>query len=261
MSLMQEIRDHAVPANSVAIWWLGQTGYIFKSPGGTVVSVDAYLTDSCATLSDVMDLKRRAPILIAPEELDVEVFACTHNHQDHTDPDTIRGLRCKRTAMFVGPHPSCEVFAAEGIPSDRIRATWPDCALTFADLTLRGTWALPTDTSDLNHMGFVLQFADGPKIYHTGDTDDSPILASAAKHAPDVMMVVINGGFNNLSAWEAAVLTAAIKPKVAIPCHYDMFADNAIDPRQFAAALSQTAPAVRYQEMQYGQVFVYARPE
>lgn len=258
MRLMDEIRQAAVPAGAVAIWWLGQSSYVFKSAGGMVVGVDPYLTDSCASLDEGVDLRRQVPILIEPEELDVDVFACTHNHQDHTDPETIRSLACKQTALFVGPHPSCEVFLQLGIPAERIQPAWPDCEICHGDVTLRGTWALPTDASDLNHMGFVLEFGSGPKVYITGDSDDSPLLASAAKFKPDVMIAVINGGFNNLSAWEAAELAAKIRPKIAIPSHYDMFVDNAIEPRQFQAALRVAAREVEYRELKHGETFVYS---
>jgi L-ascorbate metabolism protein UlaG (beta-lactamase superfamily) len=67
-----------------------------------------------------VDLSRRVPILIPPEELNVDVYACTHNHLDHTDPVTIGGLRNKDTAQFIGPHPSCEVYRAQGIETGRI---------------------------------------------------------------------------------------------------------------------------------------------
>ncbi|MCC6394054.1 MAG: MBL fold metallo-hydrolase, partial [Bryobacterales bacterium] len=43
MSLMTDIRAYPVPGNSVALWWLGQSGYIFKSHEGTLTSVDMYL--------------------------------------------------------------------------------------------------------------------------------------------------------------------------------------------------------------------------
>lgn len=260
MGLMEQIRQAVVPAGAVSIWWMGQSGYIFKSPGGAVVGVDLYLTDSCAALEEGVDLRRRVPVLIEPEELDVDLFVCTHNHQDHTDPETIRNLGCKSSALFAGPHPSCEVFQQLGIDAARIQAAWPDCEIRHLDFVLHGTWALPTDTSDLNHMGFVIECVSGPKVYITGDTDDSPLLESAAKFAPDVMIAVINGGFNNLSAWEAATLAAKIRPKIAIPSHYDMFADNAIDPRQFAAALRVAAPAVEYRELKHGEAFLYAAP-
>ncbi|WP_204352084.1 hypothetical protein, partial [Klebsiella pneumoniae] len=75
----------------------GQSGYVFKSPEGTLASVDLYLTDSCRAANPDFDLARRVPVFIEPEDLNVDIFACTHNHQDHTDPETIRRLRNKDT--------------------------------------------------------------------------------------------------------------------------------------------------------------------
>ena len=258
MSLMQEIRGYPVPKHAVALWWFGQNGYIFKTPEGTLTSVDLYLTDSCACLNPGFNLSRRVPILISPEELDVDIFACTHNHQDLTDPETIRNLRNKDTMQFVGPHPTCEVYKKEGIESARIVPAWPQCDLEFRDVRIHGTFALPTDQTDLNHMGFVLQFGSGPKVYITGDTDDTPLLHEAARHSPDLMITCINGGFNNLSHWEAADLAGHIKPRVAIPCHYDMFPDNAADPQQFRAAMHIKAPDVAFHELKHGKVFVFS---
>src|ERR1700722_5408084 len=89
MSLMQEIRDFPVSRNAVAIWWLGQNGFIFKTTEGTLLSTDLYLTNSChdAYADSGINLDRQVPILLPPEELNVDLFTCTHNHQDHTDPE------------------------------------------------------------------------------------------------------------------------------------------------------------------------------
>jgi L-ascorbate 6-phosphate lactonase len=105
----------------------------------------------------------------------------------------------------------------------------------------------------------MLQFGNGPKVYITGDTDHHPLLYSAAAQQPDLMITCINGGFNNLSHWEAADLAAKIKPRVAIPCHYDMFPDNSIDPHQFRAALSQVSPETRYHQLIHGEPFVFEK--
>ena len=259
MSLMREIREFPVARGAVAIWWLGQNGFIFKTPEGTLLSTDLYLTNSCAgNLPDSgLDFNRQIPILLPPEELNVDLFACTHNHQDHTDPATIEGLRHKDTMQFVGPHPSCAVYREKGIESGRIVPTWPSCEIEFRDVRIHGTFALPTDTSDLNHMGFVFEIGNGPRVYVTGDTDYSDLLASAAQHRPDLMITCINGGFNNLSHWEAAQLAAQIKPKAAIPCHYDMFRDNSVDPAQFKASLTLSAPGVRYLRLDHAKPFVF----
>src|SRR6478672_11667915 len=239
MSLMSDIRTFPVPKNSVGIWWLGQNGFIFKSHEGTLVSTDLYLTNSCAdNYRDIgVNLDRRVPVLLPPEEVEVDVYTCTHNHQDHTDPETIRRLRHKDTAQFVGPQPSCSVFREQGIEGGRVLPAWPDCAMEFRDVSVHGTFALPTDDTDLNHMGYVFRFGNGPAVYVTGDTDYSELLFAAAKHKPDLAITCINGGFNNLSHHEAAQVMSHIKPKAAIPCHYDMFPDNQADPLLFRASL------------------------
>lgn len=254
---MDEIRRFPVPTKSVAIWWLGQNGYIFKSPEGTLAGVDLYLTDSCADLHPGLNLSRRVPVLLKPEEANVHVFACTHNHQDHTDPETIRGLRNKDTIEFVGPRPSCNVFRNEAVEEGRIVPAWPDCEIECRDIKLRGTFALPTDDTDLNHMGFVFEIGSGPKVYVTGDTDHCELLYSARRHSPDLMITCINGGFNNLSHWEAADVADKIRPRAAVPCHYDMFPDNSANPKQFEAALKVKAPEVGYQELVHGKPFVF----
>lgn len=259
-ALMQQIRQVRPPAGSLALWWLGQMGYIFKSPGGTTLGIDLYLSNSCAPLEPGLDLRRRVPVLIEPEELEVDVFACTHNHQDHTDPETLRRLRSKHSARFVGPPPSCAVFRTEGVPEDRIHMIWPDGEFRLADLTLRGVFALPTDATDLNHLGYLIRFGDGPTAYLTGDTADHELLAAAVRVRPQVMIACINGGFGNLSHWQAAGLAARLAPEVAVPCHYDLFPDNAADPRQFRAALAVRAPQVRYRELEYGKLWIYPEP-
>jgi L-ascorbate metabolism protein UlaG (beta-lactamase superfamily) len=103
--LKRQIRECKIPQDSVGIWWFGQNGFILKSAEGTVCSVDLYLTDSCARLPFDINLSRPAPILLEPSEIEVDVFACTHNHQDHTDPETIRNLRNRDTMKFVDRTP------------------------------------------------------------------------------------------------------------------------------------------------------------
>jgi L-ascorbate 6-phosphate lactonase len=203
-------------------------------------------------------MNRNVAVLIEPEEVDVDLYVCTHNHLDHTDPGTLARLTHRDTAQFVGPHPSCETFRAHGIESGRIQAVWPDHEIEFRDVYLRGTFALPTDDSDLNHLGYILQFGKAPRIYMTGDTDYCSLLASASRSEPKLMVTCINGGFNNLSHDEAAQLAAKIKPKVAIPCHYDMFPDNAADPAQFRAALMLRAPDVQYLRPEHGKPVVFS---
>lgn len=256
---MESVRRFKVDKGSVALWWLGQMGYLIKTPKGTLISVDAYLTNSCKKIGDTLGLNfdRRVPVFIEPEELEVDHFLCTHSHYDHADPETIGRLRKEAVETFVGPGLACEAFCRCGVGEARIQQVYPGAKTQISDVLVHGTFAMPTDDSDLNHMGFVLAVENGPRIYISGDTDYSDLLAHVRKLEPDIMIVCINGGFNNMSHSEAADLAATIKPKVAIPCHYDMFPDNAADPQQFRACLHYRASDVRYEQLDYVQPFIF----
>jgi L-ascorbate 6-phosphate lactonase len=255
MRLMDEIREFRVPRLSVGVWWLGQNGFIFKTPEGTLCSIDLYLTNSVPELLPhiPVNLSRMQPVFLQPEELVTDIYACTHSHFDHADPMTIRNLRNKDTMLFIGPSLTCRKYQSYGVEDSRIVHVWPEEEVEHRDVRIRGTFALPTDGSDLNHVGFLLTFADRLKVYLTGDTDHSELLATVGKHSPQVLITCINGNYNNLSHWEAAELAKWIEPQVAIPCHYDMFPDNSIDPQQFRASLKIRAPKVCYRELPHAQ--------
>ncbi len=256
---MESIRNYKVDHGSVALWWLGQMGYLIKTPRGTLISVDAYLTNSCKKVGDSMGMNfdRKVPIYIEPEELSVDHFLCTHSHQDHADPETIKRLRQQEIPSFVGPGMAADSFVSCGVKGSKIQQIFSGGKLQISDITLHGTFALPTDDSDVNHLGYVLAIENGPRVYISGDTDYTNLLGHVAKLEPDVMITCMNGGFNNLNHWEAAEVAAMIKPRVAIPCHYDMFPDNAADPQQFRAFLHLRAPQIKYQQLEYVKPFVF----
>jgi L-ascorbate 6-phosphate lactonase len=258
MGLMQEIKQFEVPPNQVGVWWLGQNGFIFKTAEGTTLSVDLYLTNSVPELLPDLpvNLQRELPIFLAPDELETDIYACTHSHFDHADPHTIRVLRNKDTIQFVGPALTCRAYRDYGIESGRMISIAPQEEISHRDIRIEGTFALPTDDSDLNHIGFLLTFYDKYRIYITGDTDHCELLASVAKREPQTLITCINGNYNNLSHWEAAELAKWVNPKVAIPCHYDMFPDNSIDPAQFHASLKIRAPKVNYLQLSHAKPFL-----
>ena len=137
-------------------------------------------------------------IIVLPEELDVDHFLCTHSHYDHADPETIGRVRKQAVQTFVGPGLACESFCNCGVEKAKIQQAYPGGKLQVSDVVVHGTFAMPTDDSDLNHMGFVLAVENGPRIYISGDTDYSDLLAHVRKLEPDIMITCVNGGFNNL---------------------------------------------------------------
>ncbi len=258
-SLMNEINSLKVPDGGVCLWFLGQNGWILKSPSGFTLAVDPYLSDICNGRRPNLNQKRQVPVFIDPVDLAVDLFACTHSHVDHACPTTIAGSWNAGTRRFMGPAETLGVFERAGIPKDERILFWPNHELRFADLTFIGTFALPTDHTDLTHMGFVVAVDDGPRVYFTGDTAATDILWTAARHEPDVMIVCINAGFKNLSHWQAAEFVKVVDPKIAIPCHYDMFPDNSAPPHMFRASLAVMGIEEKYKLVEHAKQFVYVK--
>lgn len=255
--LMEEVAAFQVPRHSFALWYLGQNGWILKSPSGFTVAVDPYLADFCNGRRPNLDQARQLPVFVAPEALKVDLLACTHSHVDHACPISIAGALKAGTKHFFGPAETQLTFEKCGVPAAQRSLTYPNHRAEFADLAFTGVFALPTDHTDLTHMGFVIEVDKGPRLYITGDTAETDLLETAGRHKPQVMCVCINAGFKNLSHWQAAELVKAIDPEVAIPCHFDMFRDNTCPPHMFRASLAVLGIEEKYLLLDYAKPFVY----
>ncbi len=88
---MKSIREFRLPPNTLAIWYLGQNGFILKFDEGPLIGIDLYLTNSRTSkfAHPLYRLDRQLPVFIEPEDLDIDIFITTHSHQDHADPETI----------------------------------------------------------------------------------------------------------------------------------------------------------------------------
>jgi L-ascorbate 6-phosphate lactonase len=260
MNLNDQIRRYELRQGHVGLWWLGQASFVLKSPRGKLIAIDPYLTNSCSETagSGGLDVDRLFPPLISPEQLHVDAIAFTHSHQDHCDPKTIAGYRSAGgRGPFVATGETMEKLAGMGIPSGQILLTWPNKEHRVGDVRIKATFAIPYWGDDLTHIGYLVFIDNGPSVYFTGDTDYHDILGYIGEYKPDVMVTVINGAFRNLGPNEAAKLTARINPKVVIPCHYDLFRDNSLDPRLFRSCLHAAGLADRYRCLNHGEPFVF----
>jgi len=259
---MESIRQHQVPPNALTIWYLGQNGFILKDSAGPLVGIDLYLTNGCATRFAHLPyrLDRQLPVFIEPEDLDVDVFITTHSHEDHADPETIRRMRKTSTTKFIGPFDSIQVYQSCGVDQSCCRLIHPGESVELAPSTFaQATFAVPTDTTDLNHTGILLRFPSGLTFLNTGDTAYAECLKSLLPTDIDICAICINGGFNNLSVTEATALVKALKPQTVIPCHYDMMINNIASPKMLKVAMDLKGIDAQYVEMKYYQPWTYKR--
>jgi L-ascorbate 6-phosphate lactonase len=260
---MQQLRAYPVPAGAVCLWWLGQASFLLKSPAGKLIAVDPYLSNSCRALGlqAGFDMDRLVPPPLPPAELvGIDLYAMTHSHGDHLDPETLAGYRAAGGAgPYLAPAETAEKLRELGVPPDQVVMTWPNKVYRVGDVQVRATIAIPFGADDLTHVGYLIQVDQGPTVYLTGDTGYHEILvAAAAPHRPDVLAAVINPAFRNMGPAEAARLAKELNVKVAIPCHYDLFPDNSLPPQLFRTNLKFEGLGDRYRQLEHGVPFTYS---
>ena len=256
-AMMDEIREMSVPADGLALWALGQSGFAMKPGDGPLVCIDPCLADPVAKLNPAWS--RLYPPPIEPEALACDVLVITHDHLDHLDPDTISRLTPDAVGMFVGPGNACRHLATLGVAEDRICRLDASQTLTLNGLELTGTLAVTNDATQPDAEGVLLRFANGLTVYHTGDTAFTPLLAHVASQKPDLYIPCINGRYGNMDAFEAAVLGACLRAKWAVPHHFDMFKDNLADPAHFVAAMADLAGETECVALKPGQMHLFDR--
>lgn len=260
-AFMGSIRTFEPPPNAIAVWFLGQNGFLLKEGGGPLLGIDLYLSDSCAQAFAARPyrLNRQLPVFIEPEDLDIDIFLTTHSHDDHADPVTIRRMNKDRT-IFVGPFDAVRRYRACGVPDTACRLIHPGQQLDFGSrTTVVGTFALPTDATDLNHLGFLIRFSSGITFYNTGDTAYSERLLTLLPTGVDVCAICINGGFHNLSTQDAASVVKVVRPRVVIPCHYDMMVNNVGSPEMFRVALENNGSDAEFTVLKYYEPWVFQK--
>jgi L-ascorbate metabolism protein UlaG (beta-lactamase superfamily) len=250
-ALLAEIAATCPAPGSLAVWWLGQSGYLIKSRQGAIV-IDAYLsehlTHKYAATPRPHVRMTRAP-LRGEDLAGVDLVLASHKHSDHLDPGTVPSLLAAspRTRLVL---PAAIIAHAQGlgIPAARMRSlvageTFADAASGFSIRALPSAHeALDTDTEGRHlYLGYVIE-AEGLRLYHSGDSLAYDGLAGWLGPGPfDVLFLPINGRdpargvSGNMSAAEAVALAAAIRPRFVVPHHYDMFTFNTVPVALFEA--------------------------
>jgi L-ascorbate metabolism protein UlaG (beta-lactamase superfamily) len=87
-------------------------------------------------------------------------------------------------------------------------------------------------------VGYVIEFENGFKIYHLGDTDVFGDMALISKmHQPDLALVPIGGHYGMDPAGAAYAIRELVRPKQVIPIHYGTFPVINRTPAEFKTAL------------------------
>ena len=209
---------------------LGHGGVLYRSPGDKWVWVDRWSA---------------APNYVAPPEpWQVDIIAPTHLHFDHVGDDAVDVVElAQRGGTVIGSHEASMYLASRGVEAvgmnkgGRFEAAGIGFNMVHADhtggVTITGDDAV---TRDLGCWGWVLEFEDGTRVYHTGDTDLFGDMALVKDRWSPSIAVLPIGGHYTMGPADAGRAVGLIGAKIAIPVHYGTFPALAGTPEQLAAA-------------------------
>lgn len=256
LSLAENIATRIVPENHLAIYWLCQAGFAFKTSKGKVVLIDPYLTD---VVERLIGFKRMMACPISVEEIAADLIICTHEHLDHMDTDALPVLAKNERIHFAGPVECMKEFEKQEIPGKHCHLLEEGKSLEFGGIKIHAVYA---DHGELapDALGVVVDF-EGIRVYHTGDTAlRVEEFRPAIDLKPHVLLPCINGAFGNMNADEAATLTGLVSPHVVMPTHFWMFVEQNGDPRRFLDLCSKLAPNTQAILMKPGEEFLFQKP-
>lgn len=175
---------------------------------------------------------------VAADEIDVDYILATHGHGDHLG-DAVE--ISKRTgATIIAPNELAVWVAAKGADAHNMHIggafnfEFGRVKLTIAH---HGSAAGESQLEYTgNPCGFLLTMA-GKTIYHTGDTGlfyDMKLIGEM--NDIDLMFLPIGDNFT-MGVDDAVKAVEFVKPKIAMPMHYNTWDIIAAEPKEFAQKL------------------------
>lgn len=202
---------------TMKITWLGQAGLMIET-GDEIILVDPYLSDSVEKIEP--HNYRRVPVDERFLKVRPTVILLTHDHLDHTDPETL--------VHYLGADTRVTVLAPEtawshvlerfgGIGNNYVKVMrhteWTERSVHFR--------AVMADHSDPTAVGYLIG-AEGKTLYVTGDTLYNPDIFSDLPEKIDAVFLPVNGKGNNMNMTDGARFCERIGA-TAVPYHCGLF--------------------------------------
>jgi L-ascorbate metabolism protein UlaG (beta-lactamase superfamily) len=186
------------------ITWFGHATFKIQT-SGKIIYIDPYVLPKGSPLADI--------ILI------------THDHYDHCDPSKVNEIKSDRTQIVTTEK------AAQKLGSDVKKVKAGDY-LEIEGIRIRAVEAYNTNKPFHPKgvgVGFIIE-SEGKRVYHTGDSDYIPEMNSL-KGMTAVLIPI--GGTYTMDINTAAEAILAMKPKFAIPMHYNFLEGLNADAGEF----------------------------
>lgn len=269
--LNEEIEEEFVEPNSFAMWWLGCVGIWIKSSENTNICIDLWCGNGkrtkktknmiaghqMANMAGVRKLQpnlRASPFVIDPFAINkVNAILSTHYHNDHIDINVAAAVlqNIKEPIPFIGPKYSVEKWIEWGVPSERCITVKPGDSIKIKDIEIiivdsfDRTCLVTTPPENLKNtvpdmdvkaVNYIIKTSGG-NIYHSGDSHYSIYFA---KHGKDYNIDVALASYgenpigiaDKMTSIDVLRMAEALRCKVIIPIHYDVWTNFMADTRE-----------------------------
>lgn len=292
--LIADVNECALKPGELALWWLGQHSFIVKL-GATVVYIDPYLTPRqarlVAPLLEPREVTNADCILGSHDHSDHidrpawPALAKASPHAKFVLADLLRVRLARELDMPLDRFAGLDDGKSFVVQSAGLRlASSRSARITRRSRLARDAGAggvkvsgiaaahefLEQDpaTGRYPHLGCVLE-GNGCALYHSGDCCIyEGLQTKLRKWRLDVVILPINGRdakryaegcIGNMTYQEAADLAGALQPRLTIPAHYDMFANNLGDAAAFSDYMRVKYPKLQVHVCRHGERFVLPR--
>jgi len=245
--MIDEIHQANVRKGEVRIFWLGQNFFVFKTPEDKLIALDIYLSRD----PKLHYLHPDPPL--RPEDCQFDYVFCTHDHLDHTDATSLPIIATNSsTTKFFGTLESCEHMINLGIKEKRAKSLEARVTSEMDGFKVTPYYSIsPDEVSEENsttHFGYLFDI-EGIRIYNMGDSsramlkNPGEVLEPVAKASPHIAMFPVLSDLlpHGIRKPEDALIFAKlVSPEVVIPCHYNLWSGDTLDPEDFAKLFKST---------------------